>query len=111
MKGRPRKDKWYGAANPAWKGGVTYWKKHGNYKPIKYVRCPPEFLAMARKDGYIMEHRLLMAQLLGRVLTRSEVVHHKNHNPQDNRIVNLELFQSNAAHKWAEAKSARSAVA
>ena len=91
-----------GANNPAWKGGVTYMRKHGNYKPIKYVRCPKEFLPMARKDGYIMEHRLLMAQMTGRCLYRVEVVHHKNHDPQDNRLENLELFQSNQAHKIAE---------
>ena len=98
----------YGPDNPAWKGGVTYWRKHGNYKPIKYVRCPALFLPMARKDGYIMEHRLLMAQSLNRCLTRAEVVHHRNHDPQDNRLENLELFATNQEHKAAE--GARSAA-
>jgi len=98
-----------GPDNPAWKGGVTYWRKRGNYKPIKYVRCPRAFLAMARADGYVMEHRLLMAKMLGRCLTRAEVVHHINHDPQDNRPENLQLFPSNKAHKIAE--SAGSVVA
>ena len=31
---------------------------------------------MARKDGYIMEHRLLVAKAMGRLLKRTEVVHH-----------------------------------
>jgi hypothetical protein len=92
-----------GAKNPAWKGGVTYFRKHGNYKPIKYVRCPVQFLAMARKDGYVMEHRLIVAQAIGRCLLRTEVVHHANHNPQDNRRKNLQLFSSNQAHKLYEA--------
>jgi len=100
-----------GANNPAWKGGVTYWRKHGNYKPIKYVRCPTEFMPMARKDGYIMEHRLIMARMAGRCLARTEVVHHRNHDPHDNRPENLELFQSNQAHKLAEGERARNAVA
>lgn len=91
-----------GAKNPAWKGGVTYMRKHGNYKPIKYVRCPPEFLPMARKDGYVMEHRLLVAQALGRCLLRTEVVHHDNHDPQDNSLSNLLLFASNQDHKLYE---------
>ena len=88
-----------GPANPAWKGGVTYFRKKGNYAPVKYVRCPPAFAAMARKDGYVMEHRLLVAQAIGRCLLRAEVVHHDNHDPQDNRLENLMLFASNSAHK------------
>jgi len=90
-----------GPNNPGWKGGVAYIKRKGNYAdyPIKYVRCPQEFFAMARKDGYIMEHRLFVAQAMGRVLRRSEVVHHKNHDPTDNRLENLMLFASNSQHK------------
>jgi len=95
-----------GSANPAWKGGVTYFNKHGNYKPIKYVRCPVEFVGMARKDGYVMEHRLLVAMEIGRTLQRTEVVHHVNHDPQDNRIENLLLFKSNKDHKIYEAHGA-----
>ena len=90
-----------GAGNPAWKGGVTYFKRKGRYanQSIKYVRCPEAFLPMARKDGYVMEHRLLVAMELGRPLLRSEVVHHRNHDATDNRIENLVLFASNADHK------------
>ena len=99
----------FGPENPAWKGGVTYFRKHGNYKPIKYVRCPMEFMAMARKDGYVMEHRLIVAKALGRCLKRTEVVHHKNHDPQDNRLENLELFASNGEHKREEARRLKSA--
>jgi hypothetical protein len=102
-----------GPGNPAWKGGVTYFRKRGNYKPVKYVRCPKDFLAMARKDGYIMEHRLIVAQMMGRCLTRTEVVHHRNHDPQDNRPENLELFPDNGTHKrteWARVKAAAASL-
>ncbi len=91
-----------GANNPAWKGGVTYFKTHGNYVGVKYVRCPDEYRAMARKDGYVMEHRLFVAQVLGRPLLRCEVVHHVNHDPADNRLTNLLLFASNRDHKLYE---------
>lgn len=95
-------EKMSGPNNPAWKGGVTYFKTHGNYTGVKYVRCPAEFRSMARKDGYVMEHRLIVAQAIGRPLLRTEVVHHVDHNPANNALTNLELFESNAHHKLYE---------
>jgi hypothetical protein len=92
-----------GPNNPAWKGGITFKRNKGNYVGPKYVRCPPDFLAMARGDGYVMEHRLVVARALGRILSRTEVVHHRNHDTRDNREENLELFPSNREHKLAEA--------
>ncbi len=92
-----------GPGSPAWKGGITYFRPKGNYIGARYVRCPPAWRSMARKDGYVMEHRLVMAKRLGRTLLRTEVVHHVNHDPRDNRPGNLELFASNGDHKKAEA--------
>ena len=91
-----------GAANLSWKGGVTLKRPQGNYRGVRYVRCPVEFLSMARADGYVMEHRLVMAQWIGRPLLRTEVVNHKDHNPANNARSNLELYPSNGDHKRGE---------
>ena len=91
-----------GENNPAWKGGVTYKRRKGNYKREIMVRCPDEFEEMARANGYVPEHRLKVAKELGRPLTSTEVVHHKDHDNHNNDLENLELWPNNRLHKLAE---------
>jgi hypothetical protein len=95
-------EKMTGPRNPAWRGGVTIFRKHGNYAGVRYVRAPASLRAMARKDGYVMEHRMFVAQAIGRLLLRSEVVHHVDHDVTNNRLSNLLLFASNKDHKLFE---------
>ncbi len=81
-----------GANHPRWKGGRI---KTGDGYLARYVDRNNPFFPMAAKierwGGYVLEHRLVMAQSLGRCLTKKEIVHHKNGNKQDNRIENLQL--------------------
>ena len=55
-----------------------------------YRRCIGHPRAYGLGD-YVFEHILVMEKYLGRYLKDGEIIHHKNHNKQDNRIENLEL--------------------
>lgn len=47
----------------------------------------------------VYEHRYVMEKYLGRKLSRSEHVHHINHDKTDNRIENLEVLAGKDHHK------------
>ena len=48
----------------------------------------------APRTNKMLEHRLVMEQMIGRRLEKHENVHHKNGNKQDNRPENLELWST-----------------
>lgn len=91
-----------GDKSPNWKGGKT---KHEGYV---YIHVYPDnpYYCMSQKGGWVAEHRLVMAQHLGRPLGKWEIVHHKGtkfpqgskEDKQDNRRENLELHPGQASH-------------
>lgn len=71
-----------GAMARAWKGGRR--KVKGGYVDV-YMPDHP----MAKTNGYVAEHRLVASEVVGRVLDKSEEVHHIYGNKDDNRPENL----------------------
>lgn len=69
-------------------GGIGHKKKRGDGYISIYFPSHPQ----STKDGYIMEHDLVMECLIGRHLMDDEVVHHINHQRDDNRVENLKLM-------------------
>ena len=61
---------------------------HGYRKVV----VPAELLHLTGGERNVLEHRLVLAQVLGRALHRHEVVHHRNGDRLDNRPTNLELW-------------------
>lgn len=77
--------------NNHWKGGRY------NEKGYVFVKLSPDdfFYPMANHQGYVTEHRLVVAKALGRCLQSWEIVHHTNHIRDDNRYPeNLQLVTS-----------------
>lgn len=79
-----------GPGTAHWKGGTVI--RDG----YKYIYHP--FHPFATKQGYVLEHRLVMEKKLKRYLRKEEVVHHGNRNRLDNKFQNLALIKNQAEH-------------
>jgi len=82
-----------GEKSSTWKGGR--FKSPDGYIYI-YIGKDDFFSPMAtssrhRWGGYILEHRLVIAKYLKRCLDKTELVHHKDGDRQNNIISNLVL--------------------
>lgn len=76
-----------GEKHYAWKGGR---QRCNGYIRVK-LQSDDFFYSMADKRGYVKEHRLIMAQHLGRCLQSWEWVHHKDGIKDHNEYGNFKI--------------------
>ncbi len=80
-----------GEDHPRWQGGRKLCYGPNSDQDINYWTIHKPDHPYAPKQGYVMEHRLVMEEKLGRYLNPKEIVHHINGDTLDNRPENLEL--------------------
>lgn len=68
---------YFGEDNPAWKGG-RFQRKDG-------------YICIWNGSKYVLEHRKIMEDYLGRKLSDEEQIHHINKCKWDNRVENFEI--------------------
>lgn len=78
-----------GERHGMWRGGFA---SIAGYRYV-HLSAKHPFRSMAHRSGYVAEHRLRMAETLGRSLLSSETVHHIDGNKLNNSLENLQLMQ------------------
>jgi hypothetical protein len=86
----------HGENHPAWKG----YRMSGNglyrmvliYPDSSYYPMASAVTTIYGGGRYVMEHRFIMAQHIGRPLLKQEHVHHINGDRLDNHVENLQLI-------------------
>jgi len=91
LRGDERKNDLYtktplGELSGNYKGGIRKAGAGGRYIQVLSHGHPN-----TDKDGYVLEHRLVMEKELGRYLTKDEIVHHLDGDGHNNDISNLQL--------------------
>lgn len=81
--------KYIGDKANTWSGGRTITNE--GYVKVRIYDDDPYYCMATKSQNYVLEHRYVMAQYLGRPLYDWETVHHNDGNRQNNDISNLQL--------------------
>lgn len=94
----------------AFKNGACSWNIRKVISKGDYLYALVPEHPNATKNGYVLMHRVVMENHLGRLLSANEVVHHKDHNKKNNSIENLEVMNAQEHSKFHGAEMTRAWV-
>lgn len=84
-----------------WKGGKTIYKPSKNSgRKTHYAYVLDHSHPNANRRGYVPEHRLVMADFVGRPIADDEIVHHIDGDTLNNDLGNLELRKRGGASQY-----------
>lgn len=90
---------------PSWNAGKTFEPKKVGTSYIDYHGYRQIWIGASasieygRKDGYVLEHRKVVQDHLGRPLTRDELIHHLDGDKLNNEIKNLFVCSDTYHHR------------
>lgn len=92
-----------GPAAVAWKGGRRISVE--GYIVLTLQPNHPYFCMANQTNGRVYEHRLVMAEHIGKPLPLGSVVHHEDENKTHNDIENLRLLKNRSEHNRIHARN------
>lgn len=90
---------------PSWNSGKKYSiapvekTSYINTSGYREIWCGRGEGSRGRKDGYKLEHHMVIEDHIGRSIKKGEVVHHIDGDKLNNNIENLYLFESVSKHR------------
>lgn len=87
--------------------GAVSWKIKKVVSKGDYLYAVVDDHPRRTKNNYVLLHRVIIENHLGRILNHDEIVHHKNHDRKDNRIENLEVMTNKEHSKHHAATKGR----
>lgn len=80
---------------------MKYLLPNGLITHIKIAKNGYAYIYLNRQEGkphYFLLHRYIMQYSLGRKLKKGEIIHHRDGDPLNNKLENLELVKSHSKH-------------
>lgn len=93
--------------NESTKKGALFWNIKQIVSKGDYLYALVPEYPNCTKNGYVLLHRVIMENHLGRLLNTNEIVHHIDENKKNNLIENLQVMTKEEHNKYHGSKQGR----